>query len=951
MRKIQLQTALIFLVLMLIWWQAGLWYQSQLISAERSEVADHLASYGNSLDTSISSRLDELNGLHAFVQAEMGSSPELLDQKFSIFARNIYSEDSGIINLAVAPKGIFQHVYPSDEEEGMIGQSLFRDLSSSFRLDLEKAIETGDVVITPPHEMRRGGWGMVGRRAVLDNGSFWGIVSMTIDARSVLQSSGLNATSGDLNMALRDNRSLVFFGEESIFLSDPVIHRVLLPDSYWELAAVPVRGWAGSVQVPLRIAQMAGLIIIGLLVILYYLAASRQDFLSQMIREKTSDLEKELAERKRAEKALHERESHLRAIFEAAENVAFVIAEAKSSEPLILEFSPGAEKIFGYRRDEVLKRSASILLSPEDQNKPARALSKMGRETRISGFRTFVRKDQKSFPAMYSLYPLLDESGEVYAALGVCIDITDQKRMEKELMQAKDAAEASSQAKAEFTANVSHEMRTPLNAVIGMTDLLLEGDLDPVKRDYIRTIRNSGLSLLAIINEILDYSKIEASKMDIAEGPLEIKETLEAAMEQVAPKAAEKRLELAYILADDLPERIWGDGKRLSQILVNLLSNAIKFTESGEVTIWVDLDPEEKAYHFVVKDTGIGIPEDRMSRLFLPFSQVDTSLARRYDGTGLGLAISSKLVGLMGGRIWAESKINAGSQFHFTIPARLDDAHFMAAEYQPSANGPDYSGLTGKRALLVSGIQSSRMMLARHLRSFGLSWEEAATGCEAAEKLEESRLDVAIVDADIQGIDILVQSLSRWDGQALPLIEVGFLGDKARLPSPVVAAFLTKPIRGEQLGGALLLIFGEKEASPAGQRPAPAPATAYSAYRILLAEDNPINQKVALAMLKHLGYQADLAANGREVLSSLEQKTYDVILMDIQMPEMDGLEATRFIRTRLPSASQPRIIAMTAYAMKGDREQCLAAGMDDYIGKPVKIEDLKRVLERMKNSD
>ena len=948
MRKIQLQTALIVFVLMLIWWQAGLWYQSQLISDERAEVADHLDSYANSLATSISSRLDKLDGLHAFVQAEMGSSPELLDQRFSIFARNIYSEDSCIINLAIAPKGIFQHVYPS--EEGMIGQSLFRDLSPSFRFDVEKAIETGDVVITPPHEMRRGGLGMVGRRAVLDNGSFRGIVSITLDARSMLQSSGLNATSSGLNMALRDSRSHVFFGEKSVFLSDPVIHRVLLPDSYWELAAVPVRGWAGSVQVPLRIAQMAGLIIIGLLVSLFYLAASRQDFLSQMIREKTSDLEKELADRKRAEKALQERESHLRAIFEAAENVAFIIAEAKSSEPLILEFSPGAEKIFGYRREEVLKRSASILLSPEDQNKPAKALSKMGRETRLSGFRTLVRKDQKSFPAMYSLYPLLDESGEVYAALGVCIDITDQKRMEKELMQAKDAAEASARAKAEFTANVSHEMRTPLNAVIGMTDLLLEGDLDPVKRDYIRTIRSSGLSLLAIINEILDYSKIEARKMDIMAGPLEIKEILEAAMEQVAAKAAEKRLELAYILADGLPERIWGDGRRLGQILVNLLSNAIKFTESGEVTIWVNLEPEEKVYHFVVKDTGIGIPEDRMSRLFLPFSQVDTSLARRYDGTGLGLAISSKLVGLMGGRIWAESKINAGSQFHFTIPVRLDDA-LLKAEDQASANGPDYSGLTGKRALIVSGVQSSRRMLASHLRSFGLVWEEVATGYEAAERLEKSRFDVAIADSDIQEPGILEESMSRQGNLALPLIEVGFLGDKARFPAHRVSAFLAKPIRGEQLGGALQLIFGQKEGSAASRLPATKPEKSYSHYRILLAEDNPVNQKVALAMLKHLGYRADLAANGREVLSSLEQKAYDVILMDIQMPEMDGLEATRFIRTRLPSASQPRIIAMTAYAMKGDREQCLAAGMDDYIGKPVKMEELKRVLERMEKSD
>ena len=503
---------------------------------------------------------------------------------------------------------------------------------------------------------------------------------MTIDARRVLQSSGLNATSGGLNMALRDGRSHVFFGEESIFLSDPVIHRVLLPDSYWELAAVPVRGWAGSVQVPLRIAQMAGLIIIGLLVILFYLAASRQDFLSQMIREKTSDLEKELAERKRAEKTLQERESHLRAIFEAAENVAFIIAEAKSSEPLILEFSPGAEKIFEYSREEIMGRSISILLSPEDQDKLAKIIPRIRNKSRLSGFASLVRKSQECFPAMCSLYPLLDEAGEVYAALGVCIDVTDQKRMEAELVHAKEAAEASSRAKAEFTANVSHEMRTPLNAVIGMTDLLLESDLDPVKRDYVRTIRNSGLSLLSIINEILDYSKIEARKMDIAEGPLEIKETLEAAMEQVTAKAAEKRLELAYILADDLPERIWGDGRRLGQILVNLLSNAIKFSPDGKrILISGRCESASRDDDYVelsVRDEGIGIDPEQQRLIFEKFYRPENPMLHSSDdvgfkgaGPGLGLAIAKGIVEAHGGRIWVESAPGRGSTFRFTVPA------------------------------------------------------------------------------------------------------------------------------------------------------------------------------------------------------------------------------------------------------------------------------------------
>ena len=301
---------------------------------------------------------------------------------------------------------------------------------------------------------------------------------------------------------------------------------------------------------------------------------------------------------------------------------------------------------------------------------------------------------------MYSIYPLLDESGEFYAALGVCIDITEQKKMEEELVRARDAAEASAKAKAEFTANVSHEIRTPLNAVIGMTDLLLESDLDPVKRDYVKTIRSSGLSLLCIINEILDFSKIDARKMDIVDLPFDLQEVLETSLDQVAARAAEKRLELAYVLASDVPRKMNGDALRLGQVLVNLANNAIKFTESGEVTVFVTMEKKEKAYHFMVHDTGIGIPEDRMSRLFLPFSQVDSSLARRYDGTGLGLAISSRLVELMGGRIWAESKTGVGSQFHFVIPEKSTESAAIDQDAE------EYSQLKGKKALIAVGKEA-----------------------------------------------------------------------------------------------------------------------------------------------------------------------------------------------------------------------------------------------------
>jgi PAS domain S-box-containing protein len=951
MRKTQAQTVLFAIVLLLIWWQAGLWYQSQLISDERGRVATHLNPHGTSLAMGVSERLEMLDGLNAFIEAEIGSPKGSLGEKFMIFSENIYSGSRGILNIAVAPDGIFRYVYPIGSGRSMIGQSLFQDLSPAYRADIQRAMDTRQPVITHPHEMRRGGLGMVARRAVYENDSFWGIISITVDILPVLRSAGLSATSGNLNFALRDSMGQVFFGDDEVFGSDPVIYRVELSDSYWELAAVPTKGWSGSVQVPLRIAQMAGLIIIGLLTILFYMVASRQDVLNLMITERTSDLNRELGERKRAEKALQERELYLRAIFEAAENVAFIIADAKSPSPQILEFSPGAEKIFGYSREDVIGEPLSILLVPEDHSKLSLVVGIMKKDKTFSGSRTLLRANQERFPAMYSLYALHDESEEIYAALGVCIDITEQKKMEEELLRARDAAEESARAKAEFTANVSHEMRTPLNAVIGMTDLLLESDLDPVKRDYVNTIRSSGLSLLSIINEILDFSKIDARKMEIVDTPLDLHETIESALDQVAPRAAEKRLELAYCISDDISQRISGDPKRLGQILVNLASNAIKFTESGEVTVSVSADRDNGVYHFTVKDTGIGIPEDRMSSLFLPFSQVDTSLSRRYDGTGLGLAISSKLVQLMGGRIWAESNIGMGSQFHFTIPAKTPGYAPPAIDAASSLEELDHSILTGKKGLIIASMDSVGNMLAGHLGSFGMTAARAGSGLDGEKLLDGGIFDVVIADYDIAGAHLLAERLEGKDLESLPLIEMGFLGVKARFPEWRINGYLTKPIRRAQLGRALLRIFGGAEASEEIGSKAVLPPKEFSSYRILLAEDNPVNQKVALAMLRHLGYGADVAANGMQVLSMLEQKAYDVILMDIQMPEMDGLEAARLIRRRLPAARQPRIIAMTAYTMKGDREQCMAAGMDEYIAKPVKMEDLKRVMEGLVGSD
>ncbi len=975
MKKIQMQTALFALVLLLAWWQAGMWYQERLMAEEHLRVASGLHPQGNSLAMAIKERLQLLEGLAAFVQAEVASPRPAINEEFFSFSSQIYASSSGIRNLAVAPNGVFRYAYPPESRQGMIGQSLFSDLQPAFRGDVQRAADTGSIVVSRPHQMKRGGLGMVARKAIYENDTLWGFVSMTVDIPTILKAAGLNFSSGQLNMALRDGSDNVFYGDSSVFGDEPETFTVLLADSHWELAAVPAAGWAGSVQVPLRMAQMGGLVIICLVILLFYLTVSRQDTLNLMVTERTEDLNRELTERKRAQKALQERDLYLKAIFQAATNVAFIIADSRSAQPLVIDFSPGAEKAFGWRRDEVINEPVSMFILPQDRERLYRAAARMKEDRQShSGFIYLLRRSGEIFPAMYSIHPLLDESGFIYGALGVCIDMTEQKTLEEELVRAKDAAEASSRAKAEFTASVSHEMRTPLNAVIGMTDLLLERDLDPVARDYAETVRSSGLSLLAIINEILDFSKMDARKMVLADEPFDLKEALETSLDQVAPWASEKRLEVAYFIDEGAPARILGDAQRLRQVLVNLLSNAIKFTDRGEVTVSVSRERDAAAsteeqgvksastgrseggrLQFHVVDTGIGIPEDRMSRLFIPFSQVDTSLSRKYSGTGLGLAISRRLVELMGGSIWADSTPGMGSRFHFAIPLK-------PAPPQAGADGPhdeDYSALAKKRALIAVSSPAGREMVARHVRASGMTSARAISGEEAVLLLAAERFDVVVAGSDLPDAERLWERLEQDDMKFIPVIQVAFLGEKARPAEGRLSAFLTRPVREKQLGGALLRIFealkrekerNEKpEAETGAKAKRPVQPASHLNYRVLLAEDNPVNQKVALAMLRHLGYRADVAENGQKVLDLLERekKSYDVILMDIQMPEMDGLQATRQIRSRLPAGEQPRIVAMTAYTMQGDREQCLAAGMDGYISKPVKMEELKDALERV----
>jgi PAS domain S-box-containing protein len=685
-------------------------------------------------------------------------------------------------------------------------------------------------------------------------------------------------------------------------------------------------------------------------------------------------------ERAKAAEALQGSQARLHGITESAQD-AILMMDGSGN---VSYWNPAAERILGYAAGEVIGRNLHDLIAPQRFHEaylPAyREFLETGQGAAVGKTLELaaLHKDGREIAVALSLSAV--RIGEAWHAVGILRDITERKRTEEQLQRALEEraetnerleaasalahhmaheAEAASLAKSQFLANMSHEIRTPMNGVLGMTGLLLDSNLTDEQRRFAGVVRSSAESLLAVINDILDFSKIEAGKLDLEELDFDLRTMLEDVAEMLAVRAEDKDLELICRIDPEMPTFLRGDPGRLRQVLVNLIGNAIKFTPKGEVVVEAVAGKETDAtleVRFEVRDTGIGIPQAKLGVLFSAFQQVDASTTRRYGGTGLGLAICKRLARLMGGEVGVASVEGEGSRFWFSALLRKQE--------NSRGEGPERADVRGVHILAVDDNVTNRLVLSEQLSSWGVRHEEAAGAEQALRMLHAAvaagdpfrivitDMQMPVIDGETLGREIKADPAIR-DSLLVMMTSLGLRGDARRLEEIGFSAYMTKPVKQSQLHDCLATVLGRSLRS--GRIESAALLTRHSlsesrrrSFRILLAEDNTTNQQVALRILEKLGYRAEAVANGQEAVLALQEAPYDLVFMDVQMPVMDGFEATRAIRsgtTRLPKRGIP-IIAMTAHAMKGDRERCLTEGMDDYVSKPLVPADLLAVLEK-----
>ena len=635
----------------------------------------------------------------------------------------------------------------------------------------------------------------------------------------------------------------------------------------------------------------------------------------------------------------------------------------------IVDWNAQAEATFGWTRNEatghllddfVYLDSPNLDLPNEGTKQTLRELlfrdktSAMHARVEV----TARHKDGHEFPAEMAISSIVSGRRVLFAAF--VHDVTERKQAERDREAGRKMAEAASREKGEFLANMSHEIRTPLNGVIGMTELVLQTRLTQEQREYLETARLSAESLLSVINDILDFSKIEAGKVELEEVDFDLRECMENTLRTLALRADEKGLELLCDVNPNVPEVLRGDPHRLRQIITNLTGNALKFTHKGEVALRVDAtrcDADKCSLQFAVSDTGIGIAPDKLESVFESFSQADTSTTRMYGGTGLGLTISRKLVEMMGGHIQVKSEFGKGSEFHFTVQLQRGKEHTAAT----SARRTSGEVLAGARVLVVDDNRTNRRILEGLLKNWGMKPTLASDGKSALAALQESLTNgkpfkLILTDMLMPGMDglQLIESIREKDKLILATIVMltssGHQGDASRCEELGIAAYLLKPIRQAELREAMARVLGavsDHEQTAILTKDALESHASHAALNVLLAEDNAVNQKLARALLEKRGHRVTIAGNGREALQALQQARFDIVLMDVQMPEMDGIEATKTIRIReAKTGGHQPVIAMTALAMKGDRERCIEAGMDDYLTKPIRANELDAVLEK-----